>query len=260
MKSIKVLLLVCAILIGSQSIASITKSKNLLSLAPLPEAVQTTREIMDGLDAKPEEVIEVPAAKSTLTPEMIESLRACQPYDEKYDLDFMGFSFSFALKIDGWVDNKCNYHLSARVNRLGEDIRKSYNIKVSDADIAKFEPKVQCGFNKEQLELLVDAVVEEDKRSAERINQLMSDPEKYTPKSAQELTPQEKKLVDMLMKDNVCYIVNQEELMQLFTEMSETYAPKTEVKPVSSTVKPAVPADVSKPVVNMPQLVPGSDK
>lgn len=226
MKNIKIIMLACIMFIGTQSIAGVLKGIDLISLAPVPEAVQTSREIIKELESEPEVKDEAqPEAlqeiKNSLTPEMIKDLRTCKPYDEKFDFEIIGINISFKIKIDGWVDEKCTYHISGKVNKIGDEIRNSFGLTVSDDVVAKFEPKVQCGFDKDQLNILVDAVIEEDKRSTEQINSLLKNPEEALMHSAQELTPQEQKLVDMIVEQNVCTIVNQDELMKLFAEFHE---------------------------------------
>ena len=211
MKYIKIFMLICTVLVGSQSIASVIKNKNLLSLAPVPEVVQTSRELIKDIDAV-----------SDLTPEMINDLRTCKPYNEKFDFEIIGINISFRIKIDGWTDGKCTYHMSGKVNSLGKEIRETFGLTIPDKTIAQFEPKVMCGFDKDQLGVLVDAIVEEDKRNIAQLNGMLKNPDpEFLMQSSQDLTPQEQKLVDMIVEQNVCTIVNQDELIKLFTELNE---------------------------------------
>lgn len=227
MKKFKIIMLICTVLVGSQSIASVIKNKNLISLAPVPEVVQTTRGLIKNLegesDLKDENSHnEIEEIKSVLTPKMVEDLRDCKPYDEKFDFEIVGINISFKIKIDGWKDGKCTYHMSGKVNSLGKEIRENFGLTIPDKKIAQFEPKVQCGFDKEQLGVLVDAIVEEDKRNMDQLNGMLKNSDsEFLMRSAQDLTPQEQKLVDMIVEQNVCTIVNQDELIKLFTELTE---------------------------------------
>ncbi len=227
MKYIKIFMLICTVLVGSQSIASVIKNKNLLSLAPVPEVVQTSRELIKDIDAvsddsKESEANEKGEVKSVLTPEMINDLRTCKPYNEKFDFEIIGINISFRIKIDGWTDGKCTYHMSGKVNSLGKEIRETFGLTIPDKTIAQFEPKVMCGFDKDQLGVLVDAIVEEDKRNIAQLNGMLKNPDpEFLMQSSQDLTPQEQKLVDMIVEQNVCTIVNQDELIKLFTELNE---------------------------------------
>lgn len=227
MKKSGIVILILAFLLGSQAIAKIAEQvMPIVDQAPKPDTVQTTREVSetkienedsvsdDKSQQYPEEI------QSKLTDDIIKDLRTCKPQDEKYDFDFLGLNLSFFVKINGWVDDKCEYHMSAKVRSLGEDFRKSFGITAPDEKISKVEPKVQCAFTKKQLDILVDAIVEEDKRNVEQINQMLKNPDTVLElPNSDELTKKEKKLMDMLAEDNVCAIVNIDELIQQFGEL-----------------------------------------
>lgn len=226
-KIVKTLIIISALIFGTQAIAKIAEV-----MVPVePEstnAVKTTREIINESDQNKDEITDIKKhedsapeeVKSKLTDDIIKDLRSCKPQDEKYDFDLFGLNLSFRINIKGWVEDKCEYHMSAKVNSLGEEFRKSFGINVEDKKISQIVPRVECAFTKKQLNLLVDAVVEEDKRNVEQVNKLLNDPNAvYDIPSNNELTPSEKKLMDMLSQGEVCTIVNIDEVVQQMSEL-----------------------------------------
>lgn len=228
-KTIKTVIVVLSLIFGTQAIAKIAEV--VAPIAPTPaDSVQTQREIIDNpsndseTDStnvdKSEVSDKLEPVQSKLTDDIIKDLRTCKPHDEKYDFDLFGLNLSFRINIKGWNNDKCEYHMSAKVNSLGEEFRKSFGITIDDKKVSKIEPKVECAFTKKQLNLLVDAVVEEDKRNVEQVNKLLNDPNAvYDLPSSNELTPSEKKLMDMLSQGEVCTVVNMDELIQQFSEL-----------------------------------------
>lgn len=226
MKKFTTLILILSLFIGTQAIGDVLKSSNVTeNKAPVPEAVQTIIET-EVLPAKeecetPQEQNPAPEEiKSALTEEFINDLRMCKPYNEKVDFDLMGINLSFKIKIAGWNNDKCSYKISGKIKSLSKDFRKSFGIKISDSEISKIEPIVQCDFNKEQLETVVEAVIEEDKRSIEQINKMLNNQEIYFP-ATKDLTLTEKKLVKMITEDNVCTVPNMDEIMVQFSKLEQ---------------------------------------
>ena len=224
MKILKFLVITISLIFGTQAIAKIAEV--VAPIAPVPsDSVQTTRELKeenqsDIKDEKVQSSDKPESVQSKLTDEIIDDLRSCKPQDEKYNFDIFGLNLSFRINIKGWKNEKCEYHMSAKVNSLSEDFRKSFGITVEDKKISKIEPKVECGFTKEQLNLLVDAVIEEDKRNVEQVNKLLKDPNAALElNNSNELTPSEKQLMDMLSQGEVCTIVNMDELIKQFSEL-----------------------------------------
>lgn len=227
MKNIKVLILVLSLLVvGSQSIAALNSKVKSEEGAKLETAdvVKTERKVIDASSVsedKESNNSDIEEAKPLLTDDIIKELRACTPQDEKYDFDIMGVNFTFKVKINGWVKDKCDYHLSAKINSLSEEVRNSFGVTAKDEKISKIEPKIQCGFNKKQLNLLVDAIVEEDKRNVDQINRIMNNPSEIVnlPTNS-ELTKKEKQLMEMLTEESVCSFVNIDEVMSQIQELS----------------------------------------
>ena len=225
MKNIKVLILVLSLfVVGTQSIAALNSKVKAGEETKLEssDVVKTERKVIDDSSKDAEfDKTKVEEAKPLLTDDIIKELRACTPQDEKYDFDIMGVNFTFKVKINGWVNDKCDYHLSAKINSLSEEVRKSFGVTAKDEKISKIEPKIQCGFNKKQLNLLVDAIVEEDKKNVDQINRIMNDPSEIVnlPTNS-ELTKKEKQLMEMLTEESVCSFVNVDEVMSQIQELS----------------------------------------
>ncbi|MBD5401922.1 hypothetical protein HDR58_03850 [bacterium] len=217
MKKIQTIILISALLIGTQSIANMA-IKSTMETTAIPETVRPAQ----SSEQEEKDTTDIEEIQSKITPEFVEELKACKPYDEESEIDIMGIKFAFKIKINGWADNKCNYKMSGKITGLSKEFRKSFDIKIADSEIAKFEPQIECGFTKEQLNVAIDAIIEEDQRNIAQINRILKNPEEaYNIPSTNDLTPQEKKLIDMIVEDNVCRVPNMDQLMQQFTDMSK---------------------------------------
>ena len=135
-------------------------------------------------------------------------------------MDIFGLKISFQVDINGWVNNKCSYYMTGNIGGLGKDIREVFNINqsVTDEQIAKFKPVIECNFSKDELNTMVDAFVARSKRNTTQIAQMLEKPNKQYNDSIQKLTPEEEKLVQMITTGNVCKIPNSAELMEQFSQ------------------------------------------
>ena len=133
-------------------------------------------------------------------------------------MDIFGLKISFQVDINGWVNNKCSYYMTGNIGGLGKDIREVFNINqsVTDEQIAKFKPVIECNFSKDELNTMVDALVARRERYTTQIAQMLEKPNKKYNDSIQKLTPEEEKLVQMITTGNVCKIPNSAELMEQF--------------------------------------------
>lgn len=61
--------------------------------------------------------------------------------------------------MNGWVDNKCSLEMTGKISGIGKDIRDVFEVKISDDAIAKIEPFVKCNFTKDQMNIIVDAII-----------------------------------------------------------------------------------------------------
>lgn len=154
-----------------------------------------------------------------LTERYLYNFRNCEPVHVNEYLDIFGLKLSFKLDINGWTDNKCGYQITGNVGGLGKDIREVFEVKVSDEAIAKIQPIIECNFTKDQLNILVDAILARQEQNMIQISQMLENPDKKYDYSKKKLTPEEEALIQMFASGNVCTIPNMQELMQQFTEI-----------------------------------------
>ena len=154
-----------------------------------------------------------------LTERYLSNFRNCEPLHVDEYIDIFGLKFSFKIDINGWTDNKCGYKLSANVGGLGKDLREVFEVKVSDEAIAKIQPVVECNFTKEQLNILVDAIIARQEQNMTQISQMLENPEKKYDVSKKKLTKEEEALIKMLSEGKACTVPNMQELMEQFTQI-----------------------------------------
>jgi len=216
MKSTKIAGLIIGLLIGTAAIANLAKT---MPTASVSDTVKTLRQTAVWNESN--EQIE-----TFLTDDVMDVLKSCKPMDEKVDFELEGMEMFFHFKIGGWIENKCVFNFSGKIKKLGDSFRKAFPVAIQDSTISKIEPKVQCEFNKDQLEILIAAIVEEDKRTVEKVNQILKDPQAPYPPRSNELTPNEVLLVNMISQQNVCKILNMDDLMTQFDELRKEYKSK----------------------------------
>ena len=167
------------------------------------------------------------------------NLRTCEPVHLSQSLDLFGFKLSYQFDINGWVDNKCSYYMTGNIGALGNDIRDVFKVEASDELIAKIKPVIQCNFDQEQLDILIDGF---EAAQSRKVSEKMGVAEK-TPTGKPKMSLEEEKMMQMLMSGQACTVPNQEELMQNFTALMATFKP---VVPSSEVSEPAAP-EVSEP-------------
>lgn len=148
------------------------------------------------------------------------NFRNCEQVHFIQSIDLFGLKFSVKADINGWVDNKCSYEMSFKVDGLGKDINEVYGLNVKDEDISKIEPKVTCKFSQEELNILVDAVA----ASIKRADAIKDVSDKYERKEAKSnLSSEEQKAVGMLVTSGACTTPDMSAIM---TQYSELVKPK----------------------------------
>lgn len=159
-----------------------------------------------------------------LTERYLNNFRECEPLHVSQDIDFFGLKIGYKIDINGWTNNKCEYIMTGKISSLGKDIREVFELNISDEEIAKFEPIIKCDFTKDQLNILVDAVIANYNKKAEMmVSQMLQDPtDKYNEKAQNKLTPEEEKLIAMLTSGNACTIPNLNELIQQMSTIAPT--------------------------------------
>ena len=226
MKKVKILVATLAFVVLGQTVSNAIQSGNL----PAQKEVNknTVKQVQLEKSAAVSEAIE---KVGMLTDRYYKNLRTCEPVHVHYSMDIFGLKFGFKIDINGWNnDNKCEYRMAVNLDSLGKDIREVYDVKVTDEQLEKIKPVLECNFTKEQLNLMVDAIVARNQLKEEQLKEMLANPnEKYVNnKKYSKMTPEEEKLVAVLMTGNVCTVPNKEELMNQITEVMHSIQPKKE--------------------------------
>ena len=234
MNKLKLLILATAIIIGVPSIAGALQTNSIEVAKDVNQ--DTAVQVRDvGAAAAVDSVTELMNRYMT-------NLRTCEPIHLSQSIDIFGLKANYQFDVNGWVDNKCSYYMTGNIGGLGKDIRDIFKINATDEDIAKIKPIVQCNFNQEELDILIDGFVAAQERKIE---------EKLSPASAEvsvsskkKLSPAEEKMMEMLMSGQACTVLNQEQLMQDFSKLMGL--PSLQTVPSCDKTKPSV-QDVTTP-------------
>lgn len=175
------------------------------------------------------------------------NFRTCEPVHLSQSMDLFGFKLSYQFDINGWVDNKCSYYMTGNIGALGSDIRDVFKVQASDEMIAKIKPVIQCNFDQEQLDILIDGF---EAAQSRKIAEKISGSEK-TSADKPKMSLEEEKMMQMLMSGQACTVPNQEELMKNFTELMATFKPTVPSTEVSEPAAPEV-STPEAPVENTP--------
>lgn len=216
MKKLKSLLIISALL------ASIPTATNAMQTKAVKEqqAVNknSARQMQEMTDKN--ELFTVDQKIDILSKKYLNNFRTCEPLHITESLDFFGLKISIQVDINGWVNNKCSYYMTGNIGGLGKDIREVFNINqsVTDEQIEKFKPVIECNFSKAELNTMIDAFIARNERNTIQIAQMLEKPNKKYNDSIQKLTPEEEKFVQMITTGNVCKIPNSSELMEQFSQ------------------------------------------
>lgn len=216
MKKLKSLLIISALLVSIPTIANAMQTKAIKEQQAVNKnSAQQMQEMTDK-----NELFTVDQKIDILSKKYLNNFRTCEPLHITESLDFFGLKISIQVDINGWVNNKCSYYMTGNIGGLGKDIREVFNINqsVTDEQIAKFKPVIECNFSKDELNTVVDALVARRERYTTQIAQMLEKPNKKYNDSIQKLTPEEEKLVQMITTGNVCKIPNSSELMEQFSQ------------------------------------------
>lgn len=159
-----------------------------------------------------------------LSEKYINNFRTCEPLHINQYWDVFGLKFGFKLDINGWNGDKCSYNFTGKFDSLGKDIREVFEVPISDESISKFEPIIKCDFTKDELNILVDAIIARNQRNQDQINRILKNPDDLysIAMKKEKLTPEEEKLIKVLVGGKACTIPNQQELMKNFTDMTNS--------------------------------------
>lgn len=216
MKKLKSLLIISALLVSIPTATNAMQTKAIKEQQAVNK--NSARQMQEMTDKN--ELFTVDQKIDILSKKYLNNFRTCEPLHISESMDIFGLKISFQVDINGWVNNKCSYYMTGNIGGLGKDIREVFNINqsVTDEQIAKFKPVIECNFSKDELNTMVDALVARRERYTTQIAQMLEKPNKKYNDSAQKLTPEEEKLVQMITTGNVCKIPNSSELMEQFSQ------------------------------------------
>lgn len=251
MKKFKTLLLTLAVLAISTTYAIAATSVNVKEQKAINQ--QTATVVKSNLEG--DDLVFFNKFEE-LSTRYLNNFRTCEPIHVSQSIDLFGLKLSYKIDVNGWQNNKCGYMITGKIGGIGKDIREVFDIKISDEDIAKFEPIIRCDFTKEQLNILVDAVVANYTKRLTIMNELLQEPtEKYTTTSEKnKLTPEEEKLIKMIADGNACSVPNMNELLQNFNSTIKTQ-PATQPAAPSAKQTNNKKQEKTNNVINKPQLV-----
>ena len=214
MKKLKSLLIISALLVSIPTATNAMQTKAVKEQQAVNK--NSARQMQEMTDKN--ELFTVDQKIDILSKKYLNNFRTCEPLHISESMDIFGLKISFQVDINGWVNNKCSYYMTGNIGGLGKDIREVFNINqsVTDEQIAKFKPVIECNFSKDELNTMVDALVARRERYKTQIAQILEKPNKKYNDSIQKLTQEEEKLVQMITTGNVCKIPNSVELMEQF--------------------------------------------
>lgn len=216
MKKLKSLLIISALLVSIPTATNAMQTKAVKEQQAVNK--NSARQMQEMTDKN--ELFTVDQKIDILSKKYLNNFRTCEPLHISESMDIFGLKISFQVDINGWVNNKCSYYMTGNIGGLGKDIREVFNINqsVTDEQVAKFKPVIECNFSKDELNTMVDALVARRERYTTQIAQMLEKPNKKYNDSIQKLTPEEEKLVQMITTGNVCKIPNSSELMEQFSQ------------------------------------------
>lgn len=216
MKRLKSLLIISALLV---SIPTATNAMQTKAVKEQQAVNKNSAQQMQEMTDK-NELFTVDQKIDILSKKYLNNFRTCEPLHITESLDFFGLKISIQVDINGWVNNKCSYYMTGNIGGLGKDIREVFNINqsVTDEQIEKFKPVIECNFSKAELNTMIDAFIARNERNTIQIAQMLEKPNKKYNDSIQKLTPEEEKFVQMITTGNVCKIPNSSELMEQFSQ------------------------------------------
>lgn len=216
MKRLKSLLIISALFV---SIPTATNAMQTKAVKEQQAVNKNSAQQMQKMSDK-NELFTVDQKIDILSKKYLNNFRTCEPLHITESLDFFGLKISIQVDINGWVNNKCSYYMTGNIGGLGKDIREVFNINqsVTDEQIEKFKPVIECNFSKAELNTMIDAFIARNERNTIQIAQMLEKPNKKYNDSIQKLTPEEEKFVQMITTGNVCKIPNSSELMEQFSQ------------------------------------------
>lgn len=214
MKKLTTFILITAIILGTPTITWAIQPRNIKEQKKQVKVIEEQQ--LNSFETK----------YNLLTERYINNFRNCEPIHINDYIDIFGLKINLKFDVNGWIDNKCSYFLTGRIDGIGKDIREVFDVKIPDEKIAQFEPHIQCNFSKDELNILVDGVIANRKNNIVEVNNLLKSPvDKYSQNEHQKLSTEEEKMIKMLSNGKTCTIANLDELIQQFSALTQ---PQTE--------------------------------
>ena len=162
MKKLKSLLIISALLVSIPTATNAMQTKAVKEQQAVNK--NSARQMQEMTDKN--ELFTVDQKIDILSKKYLNNFRTCEPLHISESMDIFGLKISFQVDINGWVNNKCSYYMTGNIGGLGKDIREVFNINqsVTDEQIAKFKPVIECNFSKDELNTMVDAFVARSKK------------------------------------------------------------------------------------------------
>ena len=201
MKKLKSLLIISALLVSIPTATNAMQTKAVKEQQAVNK--NSARQMQEMTDKN--ELFTVDQKIDILSKKYLNNFRTCEPLHISESMDIFGLKISIQVDINGWVNNKCSYYMTGNIGGLGKDIREVFNINqsVTDEQIEKFKPVIECNFSKAELNTMIDAFIARNERNTIQIAQMLEKPNKKYNDSIQKLTPEEEKFVKFQIHQNL---------------------------------------------------------
>ena len=147
--------------------------------------------------------------KITKTVRVAQNIKTCRPYSESLNSEYMGMNFSYDLKIQGWINNKCRVDFTSFINGSGSSFKDLYGVNADEAQIISFAPQIRCEFTKQQLEYVGDSLLQENERNNGAKNNMLKNPNSINMNS---ISDSDQRLFDVVVNQGACSILNNQDL------------------------------------------------
>lgn len=209
-------LLLLALVCGRVFADVVTTQRRVIKPSPINQE-ELEKNIIQNIEKSQDLEINKSAPKTT---RLVESIKTCKPYREQMSSDYMGMNFIYEVKIDGWVNNKCQLNFTANTNGVSSSFQDLYGININEAQIKAFAPKVKCQFTKEQLAFVGDSILQEEERNNGAKNNMLKDPNEI---SIEDLSQTDMKLLDVVINQQACQIINTDDLNNIMQNFMQNY-------------------------------------
>lgn len=188
----------------------------------VPKKYEINREVLEKnviKDVERRQEIQIPKTAPRTT-RLVKNIKTCKPYREQMSSDYLGMNFIYEVKIDGWVNNKCQLNFTANTQGASSNFSNLYGIDISEAQVNVFAPKVKCRFTKEQLDYVGDSILQEEERNRGARNNMLKDANDI---SIDDLTLTDMKLLDVVINQQACQIINTDDLNNIMQNFMQNY-------------------------------------